>query len=61
MIEIAIKVTGDDQALTRKFLIHEEGMILSHNDPVLSKMVTETIEAFKGNVDDVLIKIRYTW
>ena len=61
MIEIAIKVTDDDSALTSKYLVHEEGLTLSHDDALLKAFVKETCDKFKGDVTDVLIKIKYTW
>lgn len=61
MIEIAVKVSDEDQTLTQKFLVHEEGIILSHEDPILSKMVQDTVNNFKGKVDDVVVKIKYQW
>ena len=61
MIEVCIKVRDDEQILTQKFLVHQEGMKLSHDDPDLSKMVHETIAKFKGQATDVLVKIKYTW
>lgn len=61
MIEVCIKVRDDEQILSQKFLIHQEGMKLSHDDPELSKMVQDTIAKFKGQATDVLVKIKYTW
>lgn len=61
MIDVTVKVSDDEQTLTQRYLIHEEGMRLSHDDPVLSAMVNETIEKFKGQANDVLVKIKYTW
>ena len=61
MIEVKVKVKDDEQTLTQKFLVHEEGMKLSHDDENLSHMVKDTIEKFKGQPDDVLVKIKYTW
>lgn len=62
MIEIIIKVTADDLTLTEKFLVHEEGLCLSHDDPQLGKMVKEVLDKFKSvNQPDILIKIKYTW
>jgi hypothetical protein len=62
MIEVAIKVQADDITLTEKFLLNEEGLSLSHEDPVLSKMVKDVLDKFKSiNQPDILIKIKYTW
>jgi len=62
MIEVTIKINADDLTLTEKFLVHEEGLSLSHDDPQLSRMVKEVLDKFKSvNQPDVLIKIKYTW
>lgn len=61
MIEISIKVSNDDSSLTSKYLLHEEGMTLHHNDPILNRMVQETIDKFKDEVKDTLVRIKYTW
>ena len=61
MIDVTIKVRDDEQTLTQKFLVHEEGLKLSHDDPGLTKMVNDTIANFKGNPTDVVVKIKYTW
>jgi len=61
MIDVTVKVRDDEQTLTQKFLVHQEGMSLSHEDPELSRMVNETIAKFKGTATDVLVKIKYTW
>ena len=61
MIDVTVKVCDDDQTLTQKFLVHEEGLKLSHDDPELNKMVSDTLLKFKGVAKDVLVKIKYTW
>lgn len=61
MIEVTVKVCDDDQTLIQKFLVHQEGMKLSHDDPDLAKMVNDTMAKFKGNATDVLVKVKYTW
>lgn len=61
MIELSIKVSNDESSLTSKYLVHEEGMVLSHDDPELVRMVRETSDKFKDEVKDILIRIKYTW
>jgi hypothetical protein len=60
MIEISVKVSGDDMTLTEHFLVHET-ISMSHDDPALSKIVSDTIAKFSGVVEDVLVKAKYTW
>lgn len=61
MIEISIKVSGDDRTLTQKFLLHHEGLCLSHDDLKMNDMVKLTTDQFVGVVEDVLIRVKYTW
>ena len=61
MIELSVKVSDDDQTLTEKYLLHEEGLVLSHECRQLDEMVTKTVQKFKGEPKDVLIRIKYTW
>ena len=62
MIEVTIKVQAEDLTLTEKFLLNQEGICLSHDDPILSKMVNDVMGKFKSvEPPDVLIKIKYTW
>lgn len=61
MIDVTVKVCDDDQTLIQKFLVHEEGLRLSHDDPDLTKMVDDTIAKFKGKATDVVVKVKYTW
>ena len=61
MLEVIVRVKGEDQILNRKFLCYEENVQMNHDDPHLKKMVEATISDFKGEVEDVLVKIKYTW
>lgn len=61
MIELSIKVSDDDHTVTQKFLLHEEGLSLSHDDIQMKRMVEDTIAKFIGSPKDVLVKIKYTW
>lgn len=61
MIEIVIKVSGEDITLNSKYLLHEEGLCLSHQDATLKAMVEETCAKLKVPAEDVMIKIKYIW
>lgn len=61
MIEIKVKVQGDDQTLVEKFLINDENLRLSKDDPEMFKLVDETIKKFKGSVEDVVVGIKWQW
>jgi len=43
MIELKVKVSGEDKSFTEKFLIHQEGLCLSHDDAVMKQMVESVI------------------
>ena len=61
-IEISVKVSDDDQTLVQKFLHYPTApLAVSHEDPDLSRMVNDTIEKFKGQATDVIVKLKYTW
>lgn len=61
-IEVAVRIANEDQTYTQKFLLQEvEAFSISKEDPELQKMVNETIQNFKGPVDDILVKIKFTW
>lgn len=61
MIEVSVKVRDEQNTLTQKYLIHEEGLVLSHDSLALKAMVEETIANFKGQAQDVIIKIKFVW
>jgi len=61
MIELSIKVSDDDSTLIQKHLINEEGLVLSHDDPILQRLVKQAMDAFGEKAKDVLIRIKYTW
>ena len=58
--EISIKLSNEEQSFTQKFLSYDQ-IQLTHTDPTLQDYVRQTKEAFKGNVDDCVIKIKFVW
>jgi|CryBogDrversion2_8_1035294.scaffolds.fasta_scaffold04048_7 hypothetical protein len=61
MIEISVKVSNAEMKLTEKFLLHEEGLIISHDHLPLKQMVEETIRKFKDEAEDVLVTFKFVW
>ena len=59
--EVAVKICNEEQSYIQKFLLHDEPFTVSKDDPALQAMVNNTIENFKGVVEDVLVKIKFTW
>ena len=61
MIEISVKVSNSEMRLTEKFLIHEEGLVISHDYAPLKELVEQTIRKFKDEAEDVLVTFKFTW
>ena len=59
-IEVVIKVSDSDTTLTDKHVIHENFKV-SHEDATLSNLVQECVRKFKGEPEDVVVKIKYVW
>lgn len=61
MFELSVTVSDEESSYTQKFLVYDEGIVLSHTDPELMRMVKETVDKFVGTPDDVVVKIKFTW
>lgn len=61
MIEIKVKVIGEDKIFVEDFLEYSENVHLSKNDPTLVKLVEGVIKKFPGNVEEVRIIIKMEW
>jgi hypothetical protein len=59
-VEVKVKVSNEEQKYTQKFPCYES-ITISRDDPVLSKMVEDTLKNFKGDVDEVRVVFTYTW
>jgi hypothetical protein len=60
MIELNIKIKGDDQTLSKRFLVYEN-IVLSNENELLQKLVTDTMKDFHGDVDDVSLTAKMVW
>lgn len=61
-IELAVRVSNEEQKYTHKFLCYEdEQIVLSKGDEKLQKYVNEAIEKFKGPVDGVRLTLKMEW
>lgn len=60
MIEVAVKISNDEQKYTQRFLAHEP-FLVSTDDLVLSQMVNEALANFKGDHSDIDIRIKMPW
>lgn len=60
MLEIQVKIQDSEQCLTQKFLC-DEGIVLSHDDPAIKRMVEDTISKFIGKPEEVTLKIKADW
>lgn len=59
MIEISITISNEEQKFTKKFMDYDQA-IISKDNPVMQKMIEETISGFPGNVDDVRVRISFS-
>ena len=59
--EITVKVSDDEQTLTQKYLRYETDIRLSHDCTHMQEMVRETLDKFKGQAQDVVVRVKYTW
>lgn len=61
MIEVSVRVSNEEAKFTKKFAIYDEKIVISQDDPRLKEIVQNTIDSFKGNVDDVFVTIKMSW
>jgi len=63
MIDLTVQVKSEDTKLSEQFLIHEEGISLSPEDPILKEMVKSTLAKFSQKPIDpeIILKIKYVW
>lgn len=58
--EIKISLSNEEQKYSRDFLVYDNTICLSPDDPVLKGMVDQTTAEFTGVVQDCVIKIKMT-
>lgn len=61
MIELVVKVSGDDKTFSLSHLLLDETITLSHDDPILRSLVEKAVENFKGVPEDVAIRAKMVW
>jgi hypothetical protein len=61
MIEVTVKISNDETRYSKKYLIHQEGLVISKDDKTLKAYVDQAISEFQGTIEDVVIKIKFTW
>ncbi len=61
VIEVIIKVSDETQTLKVKHLLYKDSLLVSHDSDMLKDLVNSAIAAFKGDVKDVDIIIKYSW
>lgn len=61
MIELLIRISNSETSYTHKVLLHEEGLVLSKSDPTLKSLVDQALAEFHGEVEDVVVKIKFIW
>lgn len=58
MIEVTITVKDDSQTLREKFTVHEP-IQLSIDDPILKRLIEDTVGKFKGQPEEVIVKAQF--
>lgn len=61
MIEISVICSDDERKSTHRFLVSQEGLTLSHDDPELARIVRDAVKIFGSEPLDIVIKFKYTW
>lgn len=61
MIELSITCRNSEKSMTHKHLTYEMPLIVSKDDPTLSKLVQESEREFGPDIEDVIVKLKYTW
>ena len=63
MVEVTIILKSSDKTYKQKFLHYnnEKCIEMTNIDPVLSEMVQEAKQNFKGEAEDVIIKTNFVW
>jgi hypothetical protein len=61
MLEIKILISNEEESYIQKHLVYDEDVTLCKEDPKLQKLVNDAIKNFKGNVDDVILRIKMIW
>lgn len=58
--EVKVNISNAEQKYTQSFLCYDP-ITISPEDPTLSKMVEDAVKNFKGQPDDVKVRIVYVW
>lgn len=59
-VEVKVKVSNEEKALTQEFLLYEI-IAVSHDNGILKDCVEKVIKAFNDQVDDVKVTIKMQW
>lgn len=59
--EIKVKLKGEDNSHSKKFLCYQENVTLSPDDPILKDYVEQTRQETKGQFDECVISIKVDW
>ena len=61
MIEISVTCSDDERKMTQRFLVYQDGLLITHDDQELNRIVNEAKKKFGSEPLDILIKLKYTW
>lgn len=61
MIDISVKIKGEDSSYTKRLLEYDADVTMSRDDPTLKALVEEAMKEFKGHIEDVIVKTVMYW
>lgn len=58
MIEVAVKVSNDEQRLTKRFTDYSNTVVASESDATIQQMIKDTKDSFNGEIEDIKVTIK---
>lgn len=58
--EVTVVIKGTDSTYRQKFLVYEEFMV-EPGSPVLKSLILDAQEAYKGEVEEIKIRVAMQW
>lgn len=63
MIEVSVRISNEEQKLTKRFAHYDTSGILylTKDDPNLQDMVKQAEASFKGSIEDITLTFKMIW
>lgn len=58
--EITITIKGEESTYREKFLVYDP-ITIEHGSPILKDLVFQAKESYKGEVEEIKIRISFQW